>query len=1405
VALLLHDKLTDVIIMCKAFLSFVFFAFQLPMPSRRQVSRLQSGTRRVRSVTAKASNVKLSNQAPVDPVIGRLELDSHADTCVFGRNFVPLHFTGKECDVMPYSDEYEAVGGVQIVSAATAYDCQDTGTTYILVFNEGLWMPDSMPHSLINPNQLRSYGCIVQDNPFNGAPLYIEDPTEEIIVPFYMDGTISCCETRTPTENEIANCMHITMTSDREWNPKHLNFPAPHMSVAEHRQTREVASLRGDPSVIPSIDPSDDPTELFDIINFNSRLASSVRVTPRMVAAVMPSDQPTPNTFASGSRKTDISAASLAERWCIGLETAKKTLKNTTQRMLRSALLPLSRRYKADRIFRLPRLGGEWFTDTVFVPVKSSDGNICGQLFANERYFATFYPMDSKAKAGNALRTFCREFGIPESLRSDQAPEMCGRKTEFQKQIRQHDIKHHVAEANMHNQSPAEGVAREIKRRYYRIMFRKRVPRIFWDYGYRWTAEIMSLTHCQAHRFDGGGIPLQSIAGETVDISEYLDFGFYDFVWYRDNAGLGEPLLGRWLGVSKHVGSTMCYWVLAPNGQVVARSSVWRVTNLEQSTDEVKARCMEHDQMVSNLPRANDFPVQGDKPDPEQWADLMAMDDDFREEFFQTYADKNIKEADDYSPEVLDSMFINMELALPRGDDGPTLARVRKRLKDNDGKPIGIAHKNPILDTRLFEVEFLDGTVAAMAANAICENMYAQVDAEGHRFILLDEIIGHRTTGSEVQADDAFITTKTGQKRRKPTTKGWEILVRWKDGAETWTPLKDIKETYPVQLAEYATTTRIHEEPAFAWWIADVLRKRERILSKVKTKYWSKTHKYGIRIPKSVKEALAIDRENGETLWADAVAQEMKNVMIAFEEYEGEGLPPGYKKIDCHMIFDVKMGENYRRKARLVAGGHQTDAPTSITYSSVVARDSVRIAFLVAALNNLDIFACDIQNAYLTAPCREKVCTVAGLEFGSKEGRVMIIRRALYGLKSSGASFRAFLAEYFHEIGYRPTLADPDVWLRPAVKPNGEEYYEMILAYVDDVLVMSHDPGKTMEQIKLKFQLKGDKYGTPKDYLGATLGKLTTANGTECWTQSSDKYVEASIKELETNLKRRGVCLPNKCLSPLSPGYRPDTDVTAELKADGVQFYQELIGVLRWACELGRLDILLETSLMSAYLAMPREGQLEQVLHMFGYLKQHPKRKIAFDPDHPVVDEKRFKEFDWHDFYRGAKESKPTNAPPPRGRFVSTHCFVDANLAGDLSNRRSQTGILIFVNRAPVIWYSKRQSTVETSTFGSEIVAMKTAIEIIKGLRYKLRMFGIPIEEATNIFCDNEAVTKNCSIPESTLKKKHHSICYHHNREAVAAGTVRVAKEDTKTNLSDVFTKILGRIERMTKIDKFMY
>ncbi len=135
--------------------------------------------------------------------------------------------------------------------------------------------------------------------------------------------------------------------------------------------------------------------------------------------------------------------------------------------------------------------------------------------------------------------------------------------------------------------------------------------------------------------------------------------------------------------------------------------------------------------------------------------------------------------------------------------------------------------------------------------------------------------------------------------------------------------------------------------------------------------------------------------------------------------------------------------------------------------------------------------------------------------------------------------------------------------------------------------------------------------------------------------------------------------------------------------------------------------------------------------------------------------------------------------------------FVDADHAGDKITRRSRTGFFVFLNSAPIIWHSKRQSTVETSVFGSEFVAMKTGMEQIRGLRYKLRMMGVPIDGPCYTFGDNLSVVRNASKPESCLRKKSNYICFHVVRESLAMGELLCTWESTLTNLADLATKVL--------------
>ena len=163
-----------------------------------------------------------------------------------------------------------------------------------------------------------------------------------------------------------------------------------------------------------------------------------------------------------------------------------------------------------------------------------------------------------------------------------------------------------------------------------------------------------------------------------------------------------------------------------------------------------------------------------DKPDIKLWEELADDDVVFYEEFTRVITNAGTPEADDtFDPESFDDNYLNMELDLDRQGEGTKLARVTKWLKDKDGRPIGTASKNPILDSQMYEVEYEDGHKVAMAANAIASNLFAQVDQDTQLFVLFDEIIDWRTDGSQIKPEDAFIHISNGNKRRRETTKGW--------------------------------------------------------------------------------------------------------------------------------------------------------------------------------------------------------------------------------------------------------------------------------------------------------------------------------------------------------------------------------------------------------------------------------------------------------------------------------------------------------------------------------------------------------------------------------------------------------------------------------------------------------
>jgi hypothetical protein len=189
------------------------------------------------------------------------------------------------------------------------------------------------------------------------------------------------------------------------------------------------------------------------------------------------------------------------------------------------------------------------------------------------------------SKTAKLLQTFTREWGILRKLTVDGASEYIGKHTEFNRKIHLYNINLHVAEPHTPKQNPAEGVIREICKKWYCITTQKKVHNRLWDYGIVWICEVLQRT-VSSSLYAVGHTPLEIITGETPDISEYLDFGFYDWVLFKENAGMGDTALGSFLGVLHKFGNLLSYWILGHTGHVMSRSTVQR--SIEYSRTDSK-------------------------------------------------------------------------------------------------------------------------------------------------------------------------------------------------------------------------------------------------------------------------------------------------------------------------------------------------------------------------------------------------------------------------------------------------------------------------------------------------------------------------------------------------------------------------------------------------------------------------------------------------------------------------------------------------------------------------------------------------------------------------------------------------------------------------------------------------
>ena len=676
-------------------------------------------------------------------------------------------------------------------------------------------------------------------------------------------------------------------------------------------------------------------------------------------------------------------------------------------------------------------------------------------------------------------------------------------------------------------------------------------------------------------------------------------------------------------------------------------------------------------------------------------------------------------------------------------------------------------------------------------------------DGEYEEIVAYNDIINH-IEKDEMESGEWKFKSITGHQgplsRSDKNYKGcrYNVLVNWESGESTYEPLNIIAADDPVTCAIYAKKHNLLEQEGWKRFkrLAKRQKKLIRLVNQAKLRSYNNrlTYKYGIVVPNNRAHAMALDEENGNKKWFDAERLELKQIN-EYDTFTDEGKLskplPGYKQIKVHFVYDVK--HDGRLKARLVAGGHLTPVPIESVYSGVVSLKGIRLITFLGELNNLDVWCTDIGNAYLEARTKEKVYIIAGPEFEELEGHTLIVTRALYGLRSSGLRWHEKLADTLRDMGFYPCKAESDIWMRQ----NGD-VYEYIASYVDDLCMVAKDPARIIDILENEHEYKLKGTGPIHFHLGCDYFRDKDNN--LCYAPK--KYIE---KMIDVYLHMFG-SKPKEYTSPLERGDHPEIDTSEELDEKGIKQYQSLIGALQWTISLGRLDITTAVMSLSSFRASPRKGHMERVKRIYGYLSKMRHATIRIRTGDPDFSDIKEHDYDWeYSVYGNVKEVIPDDIPTPLGKQVTLVTYVDANLYHDLITGRSVTGILHLVNGTPFDWYSKKQNTVETATYGSEFVAARIAVDQIIDHRMTLRYLGVPINQKTYMFGDNKTVVDSSITPHAKLHKRHTALSFHRVREAIASKIIIFEHINGHLNPADIVSKHWGYQQVKTMLKTLLF
>jgi hypothetical protein len=1031
------------------------------------------------------------------------------------------------------------------------------------------------------------------------------------------------------------------------------------------------------------------------------------------------------------------------------LSVIKETFQRTTQFFRNVTERTPMRRHLKSRFpaLNVQRRNEPVATDTVYSDTPAvDDGSTSAQIFiGRESFVADCYGMKSDKEFVNTLEDQIRRRGAMDKLISDRAQVEISKKV--QDILRAYRIADWQSEPYHQNQNFFERKYGTIKEYTNNIMNRVGAPAYTWLLCLVYVCAL--LNHLSSPTL-GGATPLTALTGQLYDISVFLQFHFWEPVYFktRDNnfpSSSGERL-GWWVGIHEHCGDALTYKVLAQDTMKLIPVSTIRSAAKDGAhnlrLDTAGGEILDPRPIVFIKDR------HGDTGDPDGFKSTPGFDPS--------------------------SLLGRTFLKNPEDNGEQFRARVTRKIIDSTDE---------VVNDRVKFLIKVDGQEAdeIITYNELVDHLCAQFESEepAEDIFNFKSIKGHQ--GPLISGDPAYKGSR------------YNVMVEWETGETTYEPLELIAKDDAVTCALYAKDNGLLNTPG--WKRFQKLAKRNKKFirsvnqSKLRQTRRSPKFKFGFEVPRNHLDAIRLDELSGNTLWRDSEILELTQI-DEFDTFHDKGKaiydstgkvsngPTGYHKIRVHMIYDIK--HDGRHKSRLVADGHLTSVPAESVYSGVVSLRSLRLTTFLSELNQLELWGADISNAYLFSESKEKNYIIGGPEFGDRKGHILIIHKALYGLRTSGLCWHEKFAKTLTDMGFTPSKADSDVWMRAA-----KDYYEYVAVYVDDLALALKDPGKLIAELENVhgYRLKG--VGKISYHLGLNFerdkdGTLRTI---------PRKY----ITKMMDNYERMFGGPPKEASSPLEKGDHPELDNSPLCNNDEIKQYQSMIGALQWLVSIGRFDIFTAVMSMSRWRVAPRIGHRDRLKRIYGYVKRMKDGSIRIRTQEPDYSDLPELHYSWaNTVYGNVKELLPKDAPPPLGKRVVLTTYVDANLYHDVITGRSVTALLHFINQTPFDWYTKRQATVETATFGSEFVAARTGVEQIMDIRTSLRYLGVPICGKTIMFGDNQSVVISSTIPHSELKKRHIALSYHRTREAIAAGIVAFYHISSVSNPADLLSKHWG-------------